>query len=326
MTSSTIPPRSFVSSVYWASPGRILSRSFESRLWRSACACGPSTSISPMWETSKTPASVRTARCSWMTPSYWTGISQPANGTIRAPSSTCRSCKGVCWSVWAMPDRSYADEVRVLVGGARDHLCRLVHLEQPDLGAAGDVQEDPGRALDRSLEQRRRHGGARGLGGAVLTRGSADAHESGAGVAHDRADVGEVEVHEAGHGDQVGDALDALAEDVVRHAERVDHRRALLHHLKQAVVLDHDQRVHPVAQALDAALGLLRALAPLEDERLRDDADGKRLELARELGDHRRAAGPRAASLARGDEDHVGALQRLLQLVPALLRGSEADG
>ena len=27
-----------------------------------------------------------------------------------------------------------------------------------------------------------------------------------------------------------------------------------------------------------------------------------------------------------GDEDHVGALERLLQLVPALLRGSEADG
>ena len=41
-----------------------------------------------MCETSKTPASVRTARCSWITPSYCTGISQPANGTIRAPRAT----------------------------------------------------------------------------------------------------------------------------------------------------------------------------------------------------------------------------------------------
>ena len=49
-----------------------------------------------MCETSKTPQSVRTARCSGITPSYWTGISQPANGTIRAPAATCRSWSGVC--------------------------------------------------------------------------------------------------------------------------------------------------------------------------------------------------------------------------------------
>ena len=54
------------------------------------------------------------------------------------------------------------------IGGARDDLGRLVHLEQPDVRAAGDVEEDPGRALDRRLEQRRRDGGARRLGRAVL--------------------------------------------------------------------------------------------------------------------------------------------------------------
>ena len=37
-----------------------------------------------MCETSNAPQSVRTARCSGITPSYWTGISQPANGTMRA--------------------------------------------------------------------------------------------------------------------------------------------------------------------------------------------------------------------------------------------------
>ena len=48
-------------------------------------ACGPVVSISPMCETSKTPALVRTARCSSLMPVYWTGISQPANGTSLAP-------------------------------------------------------------------------------------------------------------------------------------------------------------------------------------------------------------------------------------------------
>ena len=60
------------------------------------------------------------------------------------------------------------DDVRVLVGRARHDLGRLVHLEQADVGAAGDVEEDPGRAFDRRLEQRRRDGGARRLGRAVL--------------------------------------------------------------------------------------------------------------------------------------------------------------
>ena len=53
-----MPPRSFVSSVYWASPGAIRPRSFESSDCRSSAARGPSTSISPMCETSKTPQSL----------------------------------------------------------------------------------------------------------------------------------------------------------------------------------------------------------------------------------------------------------------------------
>ena len=68
------------------------------------------------------------------------------------------------------------------------------------------------------------------------------------GVAHDRADVGEVEVDDAGHGDQVGDPLHALAKDVIGHLERVRERRLLLDHLEQPVVLDHDQRVDLVGE------------------------------------------------------------------------------
>src|SRR5438874_3397790 len=94
-----MPPRSFVRSVYWAPPTSTRARSFERRPWRRSCACGPSTSSSPMCETSKTPQSVRTVRCSAITPAYCTGISQPANGTIRAPSATWRSKRGVRRSV-----------------------------------------------------------------------------------------------------------------------------------------------------------------------------------------------------------------------------------
>ncbi len=72
-------------------------------------------------------------------------------------------------------------------------------------------------------------------------------------------------------------------------------------------------------------LRLLGALAALEGERPRDDADRQRSQLAGSLRDDRRAARPGAAALARGDEDHVRALERLLDLVAALERRGLAD-
>ena len=64
----------------------------------------------------------------------------------------------------------------------------------------------------------------------------------------------------------------------------------------------------------------------LELERLGDDADGERADLLLgDLSDHRRGAGSGAAALAGGDEDHVGALERLLDVVAALGRGAGAD-
>ena len=75
----------------------------------------------------------------------------------------------------------------------------------------------------------------------------------------------------------------------------------------------------------DALLGLAAALRALERERPRDDADGERADLVLgDLRDHGRRARAGAAALARGDEDHVGALERLLDLVAALVGGAVA--
>ena len=49
------------------------------------------------------------------------------------------------------------------------------------------------------------------------------------------------------------------------------------------------------------------------------NADGQRAHALGHLGDDRRGTGPGPAALAGGDEDHVRALQRLLDLRPVLL-------
>src|SRR6185437_21888 len=70
-------------------------------------------------------------------------------------------------------------------------------------------------------------------------------------------------------------------------------------------------------------LGPARAL---ELERARHDAHGERPDLVLgDLGDHRRASGAGASTLAGGHEHHVRALQRLLDLVVALLGRGEPD-
>ena len=77
--------------------------------------------------------------------------------------------------------------------------------------------------------------------------------------------------------------------------------------------------------SLDALVGRRLAARALEPERRRDDADGERAELAGDPRDDRCSAGAGAAALAGGDEDHVGAAERVLDLVVALLGGAAAD-
>ena len=58
----------------------------EQALQQLARASGPRRGSGPCARRRRRPQSVRTARCSGITPSYCTGISQPANGTMRAPA------------------------------------------------------------------------------------------------------------------------------------------------------------------------------------------------------------------------------------------------
>ena len=156
--------------------------------------------------------------------------------------------------------------------------------------------------------------------------GDADAHHGGTGVLHDGADVGEVEVDQTGDGDQVRDALDALAQRIVCNAEGVQHAGLLLHDLQQAVVRDDDQRVDLLGQQLDALLRLVAAQAAFEAERFRDHADGQRADLlAGNLGNNGSGAGARAATFAGGDEHHVGFGQDLCDLVAAFLSCLSTD-
>ena len=75
----------------------------------------------------------------------------------------------------------------------------------------------------------------------------------------------------------------------------------------------------------DARLGLVGTTAALERERAGDDAYRQGTEAAGDTGHDRRAARASAATLTRGHEDHVGALEDLLDLLGVVLRSLLAD-
>ncbi len=91
--------------------------------------------------------------------------------------------------------------------------------------------------------------------------------------------------------------------------------------LKQAIVRDHDQRVHHFLQPSDALFGRLGPLDAFEREGARDHANGQSANFFGHLSDDRGCARTGAASDPGGDEDHVGPLEHFIQLFGQLFGG-----
>ena len=141
---------------------------------------------------------------------------------------------------------------------------------------------------------------------------------------HDRLHVGKVAIDDAGNGDDVGNALHALPQNVVGDAERLE-EAGILRDRKQFFVGNHDGGVDRFHQFGDAALRLLHAAFAFEGKRLGDDRNGKRPHFAGQRRNDRSRAGAGAAAEAGGDEDHVGAFQRFDDFVGIFERGLAAD-
>ena len=176
------------------------------------------------------------------------------------------------------------DDLGVVAHRVVDDVVDLGGLAEGEIVAADDVDEHAGGAGDGDVVEQR--AGDRLLGRlerAVVAPADAGAHQRGAAVLHDGADVGEVHVDDAGAGDEAGDALGGVEQDLVGLLERVLEGDALAHHGEEPLVGHHDHGVHVLPHLGDALLRLLHPPAALEEEGLGHDADGERPGLARHL-------------------------------------------
>ena len=173
--------------------------------------------------------------------------------------------------------------------------------------------------VDAGLQQRTGDRLLRGLDRAVLAPGGADAHEGRARGVHDALDVRKVQVDQTRSRDEVGDARDTLQQHMVGLAEGVDHADVAIGEGQQPIVRDDDEGVDLAAQRVHARLGLRLATPALEAERPRHHADGEGAQRARDPRHDGGATGAGSTALAGGDEDHVGTLEHLLDLLEVIL-------
>ena len=212
-------------------------------------------------------------------------------------------------SLDVLVDDRAEDDVRLLVGGVLDQGERLVDLVQRHVAAAGDVDQDAGRAVDAG---RPRAAGeliacciARQR--ALVARGAAGAHQRAALVAHDRLHVGEVDVDEAVVLDEVADALHGVEQHLVGALEGLEQRHRLARRASSSRWLGMVISVSTAACSSSMPCSAcLRRLLPSKRNGLVTTPTVS-APSARDLRDDRRRAGAGAAAHAGGDEHHVGA-------------------
>ena len=203
--------------------------------------------------------------------------------------------------------------------GLLDQRGGLLHLFQADVHGAGDVDEDAPGAGDGGLQQGAGNGHLGGLLRLALAGGPAHTHVGHTRVLHHRGHVGKVQVDEAGVPDQVGDGLHRLAQHIVGDLKGVGKGDLLIGGVLESIIGDDNQGVHPVLELGDARLGSPHPAGAFKAEGLGDHSHRQDIQLLGDLRHDGRTAGAGAAAHTGGDEHHIGILQRLGDLVAALL-------
>ena len=142
----------------------------------------------------------------------------------------------------------------------------------------------------------------------VVSLACTDTHVSHTAALHDCSDICKVYVYETVLGDEVGDSLNTLSENVICHCKCLEHRCVLFARVDQLVIRDDDQRVNKVAEILDALCSAVPALLALECERLCDYSYCKSSAVHRCLCDDRSCSCTCAAAHSGSNEYHVGIL------------------
>ena len=140
-----------------------------------------------------------------------------------------------------------------------------------------------------------------------------------AGVLHYRSDIREIEVDEAGNFYKLGDALDTVEQNLIRHLECLDksHLLTVVHRLELFVGYDN-KAVHILGKVFYTLLSLKLLLSALKLERTGDNTDGEYAHILGDSCNYGSGACARSSAHSGSDEYHIRALERVGDNIAAL--------
>lgn len=186
-------------------------------------------------------------------------------------------------------------------------IAGVLHVFQSEVRAAGHVHDHAPCAFDGGFEQRAGDRLFRSVLRLFPAFRLADAHMGGTRILHYGGNVCKVEIDEARELDQLGNGLDPLAEDIVRHFKGIQKGDFLFRYQMQAVVRNDHDAVYLSGEIFNALFRLGHAALAFKGEGLRYDANGEDTELLCDLRHHGSRACAGAAAHACSDKYHIGA-------------------
>ena len=207
-----------------------------------------------------------------------------------------------------------------------DFVGCFVHLKEGHVIAASDADQHTACALHGHIvEKRVVDGGAGRIERAAFAFGFAHAHHCSAHALHDRADIGKIEIDEARHDHQVGDAANAGIENVIGHAESIRKGRALIGNAEKVLVWHDDHRVDRLAHFSETIFGDGHPAIAFKAEWLGDNTDGEDAALVGCARDNGRCACACAAAETGSNEDHVSAFKAFVDFFDRFFGRCSAD-
>ena len=128
----------------------------------------------------------------------------------------------------------------------------LIDFELRQVRTTGYVEQHTARAINRNVKQLTRDGLLGSVLCALITGAASDCHQSRAAFGHDRFDFWKVEVDQTGHGVELRNALNSLAQNIIRHAKGVLQAGLFICELKQAIIRNRNERMRVLFHFRDA--------------------------------------------------------------------------
>ncbi len=187
------------------------------------------------------------------------------------------------------------------------------------------LNKTPLAPMHRNIEQRAGEGFLGRIDGAVGSGASADGHPGRAGIFHNGADIGKVQVNQAGDSDDFGNGLYAVMQHPVRNSKSGVHAGLLVAELQQAVVRDDDQSIgFPIRSAIPSSAFFIRCF-PSKPKGLVTMAIVRAPDCFGNFRHDRGRTGTGAAAHAGGHEYHVCAFESISDIIFAFFCGFMSD-